>query len=125
MNIAFKDANTITINDKEFSVQDCIEFERLTDLRDEFTKERVNAVILGFGFETRNGLQTPMRIFYLPWRPKEGRWASPAWRQRSIGLGGIYMEDFEGQIAGITKLDDCPGELVYENKTNIFGGAKT
>jgi hypothetical protein len=123
MDIAFKDNNTIMINGLELSVRDCIEFERLTDLRDESTKERVKAVVLGFGFDTRNGVDKPTRIFYLPWRP-EGRWASPAWKTRFIGLGGIYTEDFEGQIAGIKKLDDCPGELVYSNKTNIFGGAK-
>ena len=71
----------------------CIEFKRSKSIaslmgKPELENTTILCKILGFGFSGR--YSPPQRIFYLPYRVEEKRWASPSFMQREL-----YNEEWD------------------------------
>ena len=95
-----KDSNesiNIIINGEPMvlSHNDCIQFNRYINLLDGEDNQTYSctAKIIGFGHSGSPSEASALitRIFFLPWREKEGRWGPPTSYKRYIGLLSSWL----------------------------------
>lgn len=115
-NAVFIDTNyskiNININDEiiELSVGDFIEFNR--------NKVIIQAKILDFGWNMSSPYVN--RIFYLPWRIKENKWAETKTPKRGIPLEFPFFHNYNlGDWTTIKKLDALHITHVQTNLENL------
>jgi len=97
------------------SIGDCIQFTRDAKIRG---TETIIAKIIGFGYNISRGYAN--RIFYLPWRATEQRWASFKIPQRAIGLMDYYDEGNNDSISLVENpmLSDKNDNIRYAEHTS-------
>ena len=98
----------ININDEliELSVGDYIEFKR--------NEVITQAKILDFGWNASS--EYANRIFYLPWRTKENKWADTRTPKRGIPLEFPFFHNYElGDWSTIKKINIIHNNIVHNN----------